>query len=137
MNFYSIGSALALVLVSPAARAQTDGNAVAQIPTAAAAPAATATSPDGSLVVAIALDNDGRATYAVTRKGKPVLAASKLGVMFTDAPKIERNLTLIGQSKASGDSNWTPCADQAEATVSSSSGPMSTPAVSRSLRPTA
>ncbi|MEI5686910.1 glycoside hydrolase family 97 protein [Sphingomonas kyungheensis] len=107
MNFYSIGSALALVLVSPAARAQTDGNAVAQIPTAAAAPAATATSPDGSLVVAIALDNDGRATYAVTRKGKPVLAASKLGVMFTDAPKIERNLTLIGQSKASGDSNWT------------------------------
>jgi alpha-glucosidase len=107
MKHYTIGGALALALLASTALAQTDTNGVAQIPTVAAAPAATATSPDRSLVVTIALDNDGRPTYAVTRKGKPVLNPGKLGVMFTDAPKIERNLELIGKATASADSSWT------------------------------
>jgi len=107
MKHSTIGGALALALLSSTAIAQTDANGVAQIPTAVATPAATATSPDRSLVVTIALDNDGRPTYAVTRKGKPVLNPGKLGVMFTDAPKIERNLELIGKTASSADSSWT------------------------------
>ena len=107
MKYWHYGAAMALALLATAATAQTDPNAVAQLPTTQFKPVATATSPDRSIVVTIAFDNDGRPTYAVTRKGKPVLQPGKLGVMFTDAPKIERNMTLIGQSQASADSSWT------------------------------
>lgn len=107
MRHFTIGAAMALVLAAGAAVAQTDPNAVAQIPTASFKPVATATSPDGSIALTIAFDNDGRLTYAVSRKGKAILNPSRLGIMFTDAPKIERNVELIGQSKASGDSSWT------------------------------
>lgn len=107
MRHFTIGAAMALVLAAGAAVAQTDPNAVAQIPTASFKPVATATSPDGSIALTIAFDNDGRPTYAVSRKGKAILNPSRLGIMFTDAPKIERNVELIGQSKASGDSSWT------------------------------
>lgn len=102
-----IGAAMALALAATAGAAQTDPNAVAQIPTTAFKPVATAKSPDGNLALTVAFDNDGRPTYAVSRKGKPVLNPGRLGVMFTDAPKIERNLELIGKSTASGDSSWT------------------------------
>ena len=107
MKHLRYGAAMALALIATAAVAQTDPNAVAQIATTQFRPVATATSPDRSIVVTIAFDNDGRPTYAVTRNGKPILGASKLGVMFTDAPKIERNMELIGQSKDSADSRWT------------------------------
>ncbi|WP_308815216.1 glycoside hydrolase family 97 protein [Sphingomonas sp. GV3] len=107
MNPWKIGTAVALALTATAGFAQTDPNAVAQIPTVAFKPVATATSPNGQLMVSIAFDNDGRPTYAVTRKGKPVLNPGRLGIMFTDAPKIERNVELIGQSTSASDSSWT------------------------------
>ncbi|MEH3048642.1 glycoside hydrolase family 97 protein [Sphingomonas adhaesiva] len=65
------------------------------------------TSPDGSIVVTVALDRDGRATYAVARRGTPVIAPSALGFQFTDAPKIERDLMLAGTSTGASDSTWT------------------------------
>jgi alpha-glucosidase len=48
MRHFTIGAAMALVLAAGAAVAQTDPNAVAQIPTASFKPVATATSPDGT-----------------------------------------------------------------------------------------
>lgn len=95
----------ALATIGAAAVAQSDSSVVAQV--SASKPVATAASPDRSVVVRIALDGDGRPTYAVTRKGKPILAPSRLGVMFTDAPKIERNVALIGTSTTTDDSSWT------------------------------
>ena len=48
MKHYTIGGALALALLTSTAIAQTDANGVAQIPTVAAQPAATAVCPRSS-----------------------------------------------------------------------------------------
>ena len=78
------------------------------LPVAASAqPVATATSPDGAVQVDVTIDGDGRAAYAVTRKGKPILAPSKLGFLFTDAVKIDRRLALAGQETRDFDETWT------------------------------
>ena len=47
------------------------------------APLATGTSPDGSITVSVELDSDGRASYSVSRKGKLLIAPSKLGFILT------------------------------------------------------
>jgi Glycosyl-hydrolase 97 N-terminal len=72
-----------------------------------AQPVATASSPDGAVSVAVTIDGDGRAAYAVTRKGKPILAPSKLGFLLTDAVKIDRRLTVTGQEVRDFDETWT------------------------------
>lgn len=64
-------------------------------------------SPDGSLVVTVSIDGDGRASYAVARKGTAILNDSHLGFLFTDAPKIDRHLTLATTAKAHADTSWT------------------------------
>ncbi|MFM9979037.1 MAG: glycoside hydrolase family 97 protein [Sphingomonadaceae bacterium] len=69
-------------------------------------PLAQASSPDGSVSVAITIDGDGRASYSVSRKGKPILAPSKLGFLFTDVPKIDRRLSVIGQATRDFDETW-------------------------------
>jgi alpha-glucosidase len=68
---------------------------------------ASATSPDGTVQVDVIIDGDGRAAYAITRKGKPVLAPSKLGFLFTDAVKIDRRLSVTGQETYDHDDSWT------------------------------
>jgi alpha-glucosidase len=67
----------------------------------------TATSPDGTVRVSITIDGDGRAAYAISRKGKPVLAPSKLGFLFTDVAKIDRRLAVTGQETSDFDQTWT------------------------------
>lgn len=67
---------------------------------------ATASSPDASITVVVDLDNDGRPSYAVTRKGKPLIASSRLGFLLTDAPKLERNFTLASQATSAFDETW-------------------------------
>ncbi len=67
----------------------------------------TASSPDGSVSVTLTIDGDGRAGYAITRKGKAILAPSKLGFLFTDAAKIDRRLTVTGQEVRDFDETWT------------------------------
>jgi alpha-glucosidase len=74
-------------------------------PAAAQAPLR-ASSPDGSVVVEVSLDGDGRAAYAVSRKGKAVLTPSHLGFLFTDVAKIDRNLTVTGQETRLFDETW-------------------------------
>jgi alpha-glucosidase len=80
---------------------------------AAAAPAAAqsaqpvrATSPDGTIAVELTIGGDGRAAYAVSRKGKVVLAPSKLGFLFTDVAKIDRRLVVTGQETSDFDQTW-------------------------------
>ena len=66
-----------------------------------------ATSPDGSVRVTLSIDGDGRAAYEISRKGKAVLAPSKLGFLFTDVAKIDRRLSVTGQETRDFDETWT------------------------------
>lgn len=71
-----------------------------------AAPSVQVASPDGSLSVAVTTDNDGRPSYAVSRKGKPVISPSRLGFIFLDAPKFERNFVIADHETRSFDETW-------------------------------
>jgi alpha-glucosidase len=85
------------------------GTAIAAIaPVSARAEIApvTATSPGGSVSVTLTIDGDGRAAYAIMRKGKAILAPSKLGFLFTDMAKIDRRLTVTGQEIKDFDQTW-------------------------------
>ncbi|SUJ21513.1 Glycoside hydrolase 97 [Sphingomonas paucimobilis] len=55
----------------------------------------------------VSTDNDGRAVYMIARNGKAIVAPSRLGMMFTDAPKIERGLKIESVSHAKSDTSWT------------------------------
>lgn len=83
------------------------GLALATAPALAQQAPVTASSPDGTVSVAVTIDGDGRAAYAVTRKGKPIIAPSRLGFLFTDEAKIERRLTITGQEVRDFDETWT------------------------------
>lgn len=63
-------------------------------------------SPDARITVDVTTDNEGRASYAVSRDGRPVIAPSRLGLMFTDAPKLERNLAITAQRSRTHDERW-------------------------------
>jgi alpha-glucosidase len=101
MTPFRLIAALVLALVAFPAAAQT----VAQ-----AAPAANvvanAVSPSGTLKVDVTLSPDGRVGYQVSRLGAPVIADSRLGFLFTDAPEMLRNFQLAGQSARSFDETW-------------------------------
>lgn len=69
--------------------------------------AARVSSPDGRIVVEIAPNGEGRPDYSVSRNGKPVIAPSRLGFMLIDAPKLERNMALVGEPvRRSADATW-------------------------------
>lgn len=83
------------------------GLALAAAPALAQQAPVTASSPDGAVSVAVTIDGDGRAAYAVTRKGKQIIAPSRLGFLFTDEAKIDRRLTMTGQEVRDFDETWT------------------------------
>lgn len=68
---------------------------------------ATASSPDGSISVELTTDGDGRLSYAVNRKGTPIIAPSKLGFLFTDVAKIDRHISVTDQGIRDFDATWT------------------------------
>ena len=63
-------------------------------------------SPDGRITIEVTTDNEGRASYAVSRDGRPVIAPSRLGLMFTDTRKFERNLAIVDQHTQAHDERW-------------------------------
>ncbi|MCD9127271.1 glycoside hydrolase family 97 protein [Luteimonas fraxinea] len=63
-------------------------------------------SPDARITVEVTTDNEGRASYAVSRDGRPVIAPSRLGLMFTDTRKFERNLAIVDQHTQAHDERW-------------------------------
>jgi alpha-glucosidase len=68
---------------------------------------ASAESPGKTVGVTVSIDTDGRPSYAVTYKGKPLVNSSALGFLFTDAPKMDRNFELIDSAATSSDTSWT------------------------------
>ena len=67
---------------------------------------ATAASPDGSLVLTVTTDNDGRPNYSLTRKGKLLVGASKLGFILTDGAPLQRGFALVGSTPGAGRETW-------------------------------
>jgi alpha-glucosidase len=81
------------------------GQSVAQAPSGSQI-VASANSPSDTLHVDVTLNPEGRVGYMVSRLGKPVIAESRLGFLFTDAPEMLRNFAFAGQSSRSFDENW-------------------------------
>ena len=46
------------------------------------------------------------ATYQISRAGKPVITRSKMGFLFTNAPKFDRSLSTISHTTRSFDETW-------------------------------
>lgn len=67
---------------------------------------ASATSPDGQITVTLAIDNEGRPNYWVTKAGKPIIAQSALGFILSDAPKLHRRFAIENRTTLSRDSTW-------------------------------
>jgi alpha-glucosidase len=73
---------------------------------AAAETVASATSPSGKIKVELTLTPEGRVGYSVSRAGRPVIAESRLGFLFTDAPQMLRNFQFAGKSTRRFDQTW-------------------------------
>ncbi len=63
-------------------------------------------SPDGRLSVLVTTDNDGRPGYSILRDGREVIAPSRLGFLFLDAPKFERNMVIDAHRSRTFDETW-------------------------------
>jgi alpha-glucosidase len=62
-------------------------------------------SPDKSLTITIS-DTDGRARYAVARKGKPLLTPSPLGLALDKGGALSTKLTIAGANQTSVDQTY-------------------------------
>lgn len=71
-----------------------------------ARPTVTATSPDGTLVLTVTTDNDARPHWSITRKGKLLIAPSKLGFIMADRIGLQRGFSITGEERGKGDSTW-------------------------------
>jgi len=71
-----------------------------------ARPQQTLASPDGSIVLTVSTDNDARPTWSLSRKGKLLIAPSKLGFLLTDGVGLQRGFAIEGAERASGDDTW-------------------------------
>lgn len=82
--------------------------ALAPLPALAqAAPKAeTAASPDGTIVLTVSTDNDGRPTWSISRRGKLLIAPSKLGFILTDGIGLQRGFVIDAAERAHADSRW-------------------------------
>jgi alpha-glucosidase len=73
---------------------------------ALAAPVATASSPDGTILVTLEIDNDGRVNYRIARKGKPLITPSKLGFVLSDSYNMTRGFSFVSKTVGTGDDSW-------------------------------
>lgn len=63
-------------------------------------------SPGKVLRVAVSINGEGRVSYRVDRQSKPVVGESRLGFIFADAPKFERNFYMVKSELRSVDHTW-------------------------------
>jgi alpha-glucosidase len=101
MSLLRVFAAVILCFLAVPAAAQT----IAQAPSGSQI-VASADSPSHILHVDVTLNAEGRVGYLVSRQGKPVIAESRLGFLFTDAPEMLRNFVFAGQSARSFDETW-------------------------------
>ena len=80
---------------------------LALAPVVHAAEAAAVASPDGKIRVSIDVDGEGHVRYSVARGTAALITPSWLGFLFTDAPKLHRNLSVTGSETRSFDETWT------------------------------
>ncbi len=66
------------------------------------------TSPDNNLQMRFELGNNGRATYQLSYKGKPVIRPSLLGFELADKPALIDGFTITSVTRDSVDSTWEP-----------------------------
>ena len=88
------------------ARVVAVGSALFWTSSVLAAATAVASSPDGSISVKVETDNDGRTLYSVTRRGKVLIAPSRLGFLLTDSEAMVRGFAVAGSETAKGDETW-------------------------------
>ncbi|HEY8591415.1 MAG TPA: glycoside hydrolase family 97 protein [Sphingomicrobium sp.] len=98
MSLFRLLAALILLLFAVPAAAE-------QAPSGAEI-VASADSPGGLIHLDVTLNGEGRVGYIVSRQGKPVIAESRLGFLFTDAPQMLRNFTLASKSTRAADESW-------------------------------
>jgi alpha-glucosidase len=101
MTLFRLAAAFVLCFIAVPAAAQTIAQAAPTNQTVASV-----RSPSGTLKVDVTLNPEGRAGYSVSREGRPVIAESRLGFLFTDAPQMLRNFALAEQSTRSFDETW-------------------------------
>jgi len=101
MTLFRVLAAFVLCLIAIPAAAQDVAQAAA-----GSQVVASVKSPAGTLRVDVTLNPEGRVGYAVSREGKPVIAESRLGFLFTDAPEMLRNFSFAEQSTRSRDETW-------------------------------
>ena len=65
-----------------------------------------AQSPGNALRFSIGASAEGRITYSVDRLGKPVIAPSEMGFLFTDQPELLRNFKLVSSAASDHDDSW-------------------------------
>lgn len=67
---------------------------------------AQASSPNQALSVMIEITGEGRPGYRIVRNGKELIGESRIGFIFSDAPKLDRNMTLTAKETATFDDTW-------------------------------
>jgi alpha-glucosidase len=67
---------------------------------------ASAASPDGKIVLTVSTDNDQRAKWSLTNKGKLLVAPSGLGFILTDGVNMTRGWTITGSETRDQDDTW-------------------------------
>ena len=65
-------------------------------------------SPDGNVVAVLRVTERGALRYAVSYRGKPILADSRLGLTLVDAPALDEGFRIAGLSRTSHDAIWKP-----------------------------
>ena len=63
-------------------------------------------SPGGTHAVTLALDEAGALTYAVDRRGVPLVTPSRLGVRLGDGRRLDSGLRVVGVDSAAHDETW-------------------------------
>jgi alpha-glucosidase len=101
LSLLRVLASFVLLFIAVPAAAQSVAQAAPSAPAVASA-----SSPSGILKVEVTLNPEGRVGYRVSRLGTPVIADSRLGFLFTDAPEMLRNFQLAGQSARSFDESW-------------------------------
>ena len=72
----------------------------------AVSPVASVASPGKVLLVNLRVDRDGRPEYRIERNAKVIVDWSRLGFIFADAPKFERNFEVGQVTQRSFDDTW-------------------------------
>ena len=67
---------------------------------------AQASSPNNSITVSIELTGEGRPGYKILRNGKELIGESRIGFIFTDVPKLDRNMAFVAKETATFDDTW-------------------------------